>query len=118
MHFENRDYSDYRIRVLPLNYPIFDKEEFMARVKYIDNYQKFKEAKCKCLDEYFIFLGMKFNNKIFKFYIYNTLHSRRFEIERSDEKLYSKTDIFLIFYDPYKENHYSFEYDLSFKNAK
>ena len=33
-------------------------------------------------------------------------------------RFYSKTDVFLIFYEPYKENYNSFEYDLSFKNAK
>ena len=112
------DYFDYSVRVLPLNYPTFYKKEFMARVKYIDDYQKFKETDWPLLFDDYIFLRMKFNNKIFKFFIYNTTICQRFEIERLDVRFYSKTDVFLIFYDPTKENHYSFEYDLSFKNAK
>ena len=121
MYFGKRDYYDYCVRLLPLNYPSYHKREFMARVKYIDDYQKFKKFKktewAFLLDD-FILVGMKFNNKIFKFHIYNTTNSERGAIERMDVRFYSKTDVFLIFYEPYKENYNSFEYDLSFKNAK
>ena len=122
MYFVNsithNDYFDYGVKLFPLNYPSYDKSDFMARVKYIDDYQKFKECDRELLFNDYILVGLKFNNKIFKFLIYNTQICQRFQTEIMDVRFYSKADVFLIFYDPYKENYNSFEYDLSFKNAK
>ena len=73
---EYNDNFDYYLHVLPLNYPSYCKRKFFNRIKSIDNYQQFKDTNWKFLPS-FIFVGMKFNNKIFKFILECTFSSER-----------------------------------------
>ena len=115
--FQYNDNFDYYLNVLPLNCPSYYKRKFFKRIRFIDNYQQFNDKNWDFFPA-FIFVGMKFNNKIFKFKIEYTISSERGAIERYDRRLYAKADIFLIFYDAYKEEGLDFEYDLSFIKAK
>ena len=115
--FQYKDNFDYYLKVLPLNCPSYCKRKFFKRIRFIDNYQQFNDKNWAFLTDS-IYVGMKFNNLIFKFKIEYTISSERGFTEIMDRMLYAKADIFLIFYDAYKEKSLEFEYDLSFIKAK
>ena len=90
---------DYTLRLVFIGKDQTGKTLFLERIQFYKDYKKFKE-KSKFLRATLglehIALNIKFNDKLYKFLIYDTNELDRFE-KRND--YYKDMDIILIFYD-------------------
>ena len=97
---KDTDQYDYLMKLIILGKDLTGKSSFLTRIKSYDNYKSFKDFTVNYFPTIGIDFGIiciQYNNKIFKFQIWDTSSQERFK--SITKSYYNPANYILIFYD-------------------